>query len=103
MKVGIYMTTATLNCDIFVRITTEKSQTIISLQGVEEISSAIQYFLLGLLVFCLSLVRLALDRSIGWIDEPLAWLTIAREWSKIYAIELAEVVRCKGLSETTMA
>lgn len=85
------MTATTLNCDIFISVKTTKSQTIVSLQGIDEIHQAIQYFLLGLLGYCLSLVSQMSDKPV----EMLAWCQVAIEWGKIYAIELARVILCE--------
>jgi len=87
------MTISTLNCDIFISLTTAKSQTIIDLRGVEEIQAAIQYILLGFIGYCLSFASQILDKPI----EMLAWSAVASEWSKIYAIELARMILCRLL------
>jgi len=87
------MTASTLDCDIFVSITTAESQTVIDLRGAEEIQSAIQYILLGFVSYCLAFVSQMLDRPV----EMLAWSLIASEWIKAYAIELAGVILWKGL------
>ncbi len=86
------MTASTFDyCNVFVSITTDKSQTVIDLQGAEEIRIAIYYVLLGFAGYCLSFVSQMLDKPV----ELIAWSLIASEWSKVYAIELAGIILCK--------
>ncbi len=82
------MIASSLNYDIFIGVKTDDTLTIIPVKSID-----IQYILLGLLGYCLDLVNRMLDKPI----EFLAWLSVANEWIKVYAIELAEAMLCKLL------
>ncbi len=92
---GIKMTT--FNCDIVFGIKTDKGQTLVYLQGNDEIRSAIKWILLAVLGLCLSSVSQLLDKAY----EPIVLMAIAERWIKVYAIELARLL-C-GNSKTILS
>jgi hypothetical protein len=83
---------STFDLDIFVRITTSSSQTIINARGLEEIFSLLQYSILALIASFLACIGDGLDRMIDWLIEPVAWLRIGLFFSFSASKEL-----CRGL------
>lgn len=63
--------------DIFVKVTTRSSQTIIDARGLEEVFSLFQYAILALIASFLACIGSGLDRMTVFLVEPVAWLRIA--------------------------
>lgn len=62
--------------DIFVKVTTRSSQTIIDARGLEEVFSLFQYAILALIASLLAVAAAQLDRMIDCFIEPMAWLKV---------------------------
>lgn len=68
---------SSFDLDIFVKITTSSSQTIISAKGLEEVFSLIQYSILALIASFLTATGNGLDRVINQLILFTAWLKMA--------------------------
>jgi hypothetical protein len=59
---------SSFDLDIFVKITTRTSQTIIDARGLEEIFGLLQYSILALIGSFLAIVAMRIDKVIGMVE-----------------------------------
>ncbi len=69
--------TSSFDLDIFIKVTTSTSQTVISARGLEEVLSLFQYAILSLLASFLAATGSGLDRMINRLMRFATWFKVA--------------------------